>query len=65
LSRRLGSISYPIGYSGEDSPRMYAPSAVGILEFEGKKEYYVDDMLHIRRDKMAVSQITDRNGYST
>ncbi len=35
----------------------------GVVEMESKKEYYVDDMLTIRRDRMAAAPITDKNGY--
>ena len=42
---------------------MFTPSVVGVLENEGKNEYYVDDMLQIRRDKMAIAPVTDKNGY--
>lgn len=42
---------------------MDAPSLVGVLENEGNKEYFVDYMLQIRKDRMPVSSVTDRNGY--
>ena len=60
----IGSFNARGGYSGEDAPRMCTQSAVGISETEGKKDYFADDMLQIRRDKMAVTQVTDKNGYS-
>ncbi len=61
----IGSFYTRGGYSGEDQPRMYTPSVTGVVEVDGKKEYFVDDMLKIRRDKMAITQIADKNGYST
>lgn len=61
----IGSYHTRGGYSGEDAPRMDAPSLVGVLENEGNKEYFVDYMLQIRKDKMPVSPVTDRNGYGT
>jgi actin-related protein len=53
-----------LGYSGEDAPRMVTPSLAGVVESEGKKEYFVDDMLGIRRDKMAIAPLTDKQGCS-
>jgi hypothetical protein len=38
---------------------------VGLIENEGSKEYVADSMLQIRRDRMTVSAVTDKNGYGT
>lgn len=59
----IGSHQIRGGYSGEDTPRMNTHSAVGVVEKEGKKEYYANDMLEIRRDNMTVERVTDNNGY--
>jgi len=60
----IGSFYSRGGYSGEDAPRMCTPSAVGVLEAEGHKNFYVDEMVRKQRDKMVVNRITDANGYS-
>jgi hypothetical protein len=58
------TIAFIIGYSGEDAPRMCTRSVAGVVETEGKKDYFVDDMLRVRRDGLSMLPITDKYGYS-
>ncbi|KAI3652964.1 hypothetical protein MP228_002389 [Amoeboaphelidium protococcarum] len=53
----VGSSSFRIGYSGEDTPRLVIPTAVGVVDSGMESQYFYGDQANQFRENMEVRKV--------